>query len=40
MDYMTPFFDDKNNTVQVYFWYRGDKEMLVDDFEIRLFEPE
>lgn len=38
MDYMIPFFDDKNNTVQVYFWYRGNKELLVDDFEIRLFE--
>lgn len=38
-DYMTPFFEDKNNTVQVYFWQRGDREFLVDDFEIRLFEP-
>jgi glycosyltransferase involved in cell wall biosynthesis len=38
MDYMTPFFDDKNNTLQAYFWYRGDTELLVDDMEIRLFE--
>ena len=38
MDYMTPFLDDKRNTMQAYFWYRGDKEMLVDDFEITLFE--
>lgn len=39
MDYMTPFFEDKSNTLQSYFWCRGDKEILVDDFEIRLFEP-
>ncbi|MEI7499220.1 MAG: hypothetical protein WCK84_02125 [Bacteroidota bacterium] len=39
MDYMTPFFEDKNNTLQSYFWFLGQKEILVDDFEIRLFEP-
>jgi hypothetical protein len=38
MDYMTPWFDDRNNTLQVYFWRRGDKEVLVDDFEVRVFE--
>ncbi|MFZ4563556.1 MAG: hypothetical protein ACOYNU_09290 [Bacteroidales bacterium] len=39
VDYMTPYFDDKTNTLQAYFWCRGDKEILVDNFEIRLFEP-
>ena len=24
MDYVTPFFKDKNNPVQTYFWYRGE----------------
>ena len=39
MDYLTPFFEDKNDPVQAYFWYRGQKEILVDDFEIMVFEP-
>jgi len=39
MDYRTPYFEDKNETLQVYFWHRGDKELLIDDFEITLFEP-
>jgi hypothetical protein len=39
MDYMTPYFENKNNTLQAYFWYRGNKEIMVDDFEITLFEP-
>ena len=38
MDYITPFFEDKNNTLQVYFWYRGGPGLLVDDFEITRFE--
>ncbi len=39
MDYRTPYFEDKNETVQAYFWHRSDKELLIDDFEITLFEP-
>ena len=38
MDYMTPYLDDKSSLVQAYFWCRGDKEVLVDDIEIKLFE--
>jgi len=39
MDYMTPFLDDKASNVQAYFWYRGDRQIWVDDFDIRVFEP-
>jgi len=38
MDYMTPYLEDKLGIVQAYFWCRGDKEVLVDDIEIKLFE--
>jgi hypothetical protein len=38
MDYVTPFFVDKSNSMQVYFWYRGGKDILVDDFEITRYE--
>ncbi len=38
MDYMTPYFEDKNSTIQVYFWYRGGEEVLIDDFQIALFD--
>jgi len=40
IDYMTPFLEDKENTVQTYFWYRGEKEILIDDFVVTVFEPE
>jgi len=39
LDYRTPFLENKEDPVQVYFWCRGDRELLVDDFEIRLMEP-
>ncbi|MCK9421887.1 MAG: hypothetical protein M0Q38_04765 [Bacteroidales bacterium] len=38
MDYLIPNLEKKSSPVQAYFWYRGDKEVLVDDFEIKLFE--
>lgn len=38
MDYMTPYLDDKEDMVQTYFWYRGDKEILIDDFVVNIFE--
>jgi hypothetical protein len=38
LDYMTPYLEDKSGAVQVYFWYHGEKELLVDDIEIKLFE--
>ncbi len=38
MDYMTPFVIDRSDIFQSYFWYRGDKEMYIDDFEISVFE--
>ncbi|MEI6455906.1 MAG: hypothetical protein WCO93_06420 [bacterium] len=39
MDYMTPYLDNKENTVQTYFWFRGDQEILIDDFVVTVFEP-
>lgn len=39
LDYMTPYLDDKDDIVQTYFWYRGDKEILIDDFTVTVFEP-
>lgn len=38
LDYCTPYLEYKNGEVQVYFWYHGEKELLVDDIEIKLFE--
>ena len=39
MDYEIPYIRDKeNDQVQVYFWYRGKKELFVDDLEVYVFE--
>ncbi len=38
MDYMAPYLEDPTDVVQAYFWCRGEKEVLVDDIEIKLFE--
>jgi hypothetical protein len=38
MDYMTPFLEHHDEPVQAYFWCYGDKEVLIDDIEIKLFE--
>lgn len=38
IDYRTPYLEDLSQPVQAYFWYRGDKQALVDDLEIKLFE--
>ncbi len=39
MDYLLPFIPDESDQLQVYFWYRGEKEIFLDDFTIRVFEP-
>jgi hypothetical protein len=39
MDYETPFIPDKEDFLQSYFWYRGEKPVYLDDFTIELFEP-
>jgi len=39
MDYQTPYFEDRDDLLQSYFWYRGEKQVLVDDFEVTVFEP-
>ena len=39
MDYRIPRAPDGEDVVQVYFWYRGKGEMLVDDIDIRLYQP-
>ncbi|MCX6304417.1 MAG: glycosyltransferase family 39 protein [Bacteroidetes bacterium] len=38
LDYKTPYLEDQSGTVQVYFWWHGEKEVLVDDIEVKLFE--
>ncbi len=37
IDYHIPPAPDREDVLQVYFWYRGQGEMLVDDIEIKLF---
>lgn len=39
IDYLCPYIPDKNDFLQVYFWYRGDKDLFVDDLCIELFKP-
>lgn len=39
MDYLCPYVQSTNDEVQVYVWYRGDKELLIDDMKVELFEP-
>jgi len=38
LDYLCPYIPDKNDLLQVYFWYRGDKELFIDDLYIELFK--
>ena len=40
IDYRIPPAPDHDDVLQVYFWYRGSGEMLVDDIEVDFFEPE
>jgi len=40
LDYLLPNIPDENDQLQIYFWYRGDQEIYLDDFLIRIFEPE
>ena len=38
-DYITPEYPDPKDVLQAYIWYRGNKELYVDDLKIELFEP-
>jgi hypothetical protein len=38
MDYQVPYIPDRDDLLQVYFWYHGDKDLYIDDFEVQLFE--
>jgi hypothetical protein len=39
MDYEVPYISDPANTqVKVYFWYRGKKQLFIDDLEVFVFE--
>jgi hypothetical protein len=39
MYYLTPESPDPEDIIQVYVWYRGKKELYLDDLKIDLFEP-
>lgn len=39
MEYLTPYTPNRNDTLQSYFWYRGESEVFIDDFTLTLFEP-
>jgi len=39
MYYLTPESPDPDDMIQVYIWYRGNKELYVDDLKIELSEP-
>lgn len=39
MDWQTPYLIDKDDLLQVYFWYPGKKSIYVDDIQIEIFEP-
>lgn len=38
-DWQTPYLMNKDDLLQSYFWYPGKKSILVDDFQVELFEP-
>ena len=39
LDYETPVISDRDDLLQVYFWYRGKDALYLDDFIIEIFEP-
>jgi hypothetical protein len=39
LNYIAPESPDPTDIIQVYLWYRGTKELYVDDLKIELFEP-
>jgi hypothetical protein len=39
IEYHVPQAPDPGDVVQVYFWYRGSGEMLVDDIRVEIFTP-
>jgi hypothetical protein len=38
LDYEVPYIPDREDLLQVYVWYHGEKELFIDDFEVLLFE--
>jgi hypothetical protein len=39
MDYLSPYMENRNDLLMAYLWYRGDKEIYIDDFSLTVFEP-
>ena len=39
MYYLTPESPDPVDIIQVYVWFRGKRELYIDDLKIELFEP-
>jgi hypothetical protein len=39
LDYQSPVITDRDDFLQVYFWYRGKEALYLDDFVIEIFEP-
>jgi hypothetical protein len=39
MDYLSPYMENRDDLLNAYFWYRGDKEVYIDDFTLTVFEP-
>jgi len=39
LDYETPPIIDTEDEVLIFFWYRGDREVFLDDLEISIYEP-
>lgn len=39
IDYHIPQAPDEEDVLQAYFWYRGNKEMLVDNIEVEFYTP-
>jgi hypothetical protein len=39
MDYLSPYMENRNDLLIAYLWYRGDKEVYIDDFSLTVLEP-
>jgi len=39
MDYLSPYMDNRDDLLKAYIWYRGDKELFIDDFTLTVLEP-
>ena len=38
IDYMTPYPYSEKDSMEFYLWYRGNNELLIDNFKIEVFE--